>query len=1032
MKMLAAGLILATQAVAQSFSGISIKGETMMLAAPSSGGAFTVSAFSTNTQAALTYTAPSSTACTVAVSESPTLSPVVHDVDPGLFPGADSDSRSDSISNGAHRIFVLGKRQNDTAADGKIYSRALQAYTTHYYRVDCSGTAVSGSFTTANIPVGNTYSDTPPTNAPTFSKTDRSQKIIDARTGALIRRVTLPGDMISAYSPINGAFLGYSGFTRMCGHALAGPGPGYLCAFPNGDGAFGLLYYIIPATGDVRFLGSFGGEFGGAASQPKIDPIDNKIYVAGDTVVRFTYAGDYSEAAPGTYASFTSEVFMPTSAAALITAFDPTIDTFTGPERGTANAVDNGANSDVTWVSGDVFTPAMVGNKLLIGSDQADTVIAFTDSHHIKLSSNHGSRNASAWSRPQPTLIVDGAYGLITLGKGIQDSYGGMAVLDMGNRLPIGSCGSDPMACPHIVAAANTSKQPATRWCGLHTIMPMTGDTLQPLIFQSFHEIVGPFIYGTQYPTGVKEGSYYYDTGQPGMGPYYTRLQGAVNVGQTSIVVDGEPSSPNAPDSHLQDMSVGDYFMLRDTNGTGDKYRITAKADAQHWTITPAVTRALPDRTRVVATCQGNWLSYWKFLEDPNGSDTTNTKVVFNNTWPLGGHDDWGPNLRLTEGYLGVKGPIQDNLATAPNFSATSSPPFAGVTGQAYGNAVAMHPSYHQVNVPATDQSWFLDAIPMAGDPGLYNPPLTLVSGQLWKFQSTTNGYWNRKVLPTFGITAKSGMTDVSGPGASLGDTAADANKYCVVVAPGECHAGSVAGEVYANVTASTGACGGDYSKNDICIIPFPTFVQAVAQIGLTNPDSPAGTYSRVLTNGFFRPRNPSGFDVGKSLPNASYAMFGFWDTTGLWDTGHTPPWDSQITKYIFMVKLPPYAKDGVDRSTFIRVPIAITPPAGLGITTAAVEFGYGEFGTPAQHYCTQRKEACVAVSSTVTDSNPFQFVGSETYARMPCSSSCTITLPVLPAHTAYYTVKFYNAGGALVQSGETGVVVETVKLGIP
>jgi hypothetical protein len=43
----------------------------------------------------------------------------------------------------------------------------------------------------------------------------------------------------------------------------------------------------------------------------------------------------------------------------------------------------------------------------------------------------------------------------------------------------------------------------------------------------------------------------------------------------------------------------------------------------------------------------------------------------------------------------------------------------------------------------------------------------------------------------------------------------------------------------------------------------------------------------------------------------------------------------------------------------------------------------------------------------------------------MPCAKSCTITLPVLPAHVAYYQVKFYDAQGAQLALGDRGVSLE-------
>ena len=163
---------------------------------------FTVdTSHATATQALLTYTPPSNSACTVQVSESPTLSPLDHDVDPSLFPDANLDSRAGTVTSGSARTFVAGARRTDLATDNKLYSRALQANTQHYYQVTCGSTSVNGQFMTANPPLGNGYSDNPPFNAagfgnygwPTIDWIDQTKVYIDPLAGIAIKRFSQPG-----------------------------------------------------------------------------------------------------------------------------------------------------------------------------------------------------------------------------------------------------------------------------------------------------------------------------------------------------------------------------------------------------------------------------------------------------------------------------------------------------------------------------------------------------------------------------------------------------------------------------------------------------------------------------------------------------------------------------------------------------------------------------------------------------------------------------------------------------------------------
>jgi hypothetical protein len=165
-------------------------------------------------------------------------------------------------------------------------------------------------------------------------------------------------------------------------------------------------------------------------------------------------------------------------------------------------------------------------------------------------------------------------------------------------------------------------------------------------------------------------------------------------------------------------------------------------------------------------------------------------------------------------------------------------------------------------------------------------------------------------------------------------------------------------------------------------------------------------------------------YPTAKPIPDASWLVFPF--------TNQQAPVNANYTDHLLMVKLPPTpVLDGVDRSTFVRAPLTLVPPQGAGVISAVVQFGYAEQGALSQYKCSSRNEACVAVTSVVNDANPFFYAQTESYAATPCATACTITLPVLPMHTAYFRVSYLNAAGAEV-AAKRGVAAESAVAILP
>jgi hypothetical protein len=209
----------------------------------------------TATQAIVRVATDQTGSCTYRASESNTFTPLSHDVDQTLFPGANSDARTGAIVNGTSHVFVLGTRTAAKAADGKFYSRALQANTQHWVGVTCGQDAeVTQSFQTVNPPLGNTYPDTPPFDPqgfgnyawPNIDWTDRTQSYIDPMTGILIKRMTDPADMGNTTPTMVFKFALGNGAWSNAANAVSGTTVNL--ASINGDSTSGLFVGVGPTA----------------------------------------------------------------------------------------------------------------------------------------------------------------------------------------------------------------------------------------------------------------------------------------------------------------------------------------------------------------------------------------------------------------------------------------------------------------------------------------------------------------------------------------------------------------------------------------------------------------------------------------------------------------------------------------------------------------------------------------------------------------------------------------------------------------
>lgn len=168
--------------------------------------------------------APTSTTFTFASTISGTVTAgnigvLVEDVNPSLFSGSNLGSRAGNVAG----VFVAGVRLAPFAADGQRHSRALQNNSRHLANLTCGSTTTADfSFTTSNLPTGDTFNQGPPVDQsipgsysyPTVQWPNQAQAMVDPLTGIRSFRATGPLNALAAAANFISAFTPGGGWSN--------------------------------------------------------------------------------------------------------------------------------------------------------------------------------------------------------------------------------------------------------------------------------------------------------------------------------------------------------------------------------------------------------------------------------------------------------------------------------------------------------------------------------------------------------------------------------------------------------------------------------------------------------------------------------------------------------------------------------------------------------------------------------------------------------------------------------------------------
>jgi hypothetical protein len=961
-----------------------------------------------------------------------------------------------SANSFSYEVLTAASAGGDTSGGGIIiranrYSLALAADTTYYYRIGsasntCGASPATGTFTTMNIPNGNTWEEGPVTDnnglqiEPTIPES-RTASFVDPLTGGKIYRLSL-------FSDINGIAHGWSsGFYRPCSITTSSNGF-YHCQVGMGDSANAGLY-SIKSTGESHWLGlmhfTYTDSNGHTCCQQGLGPYINGTsstidttsandaygmaltnagyYPAKNVIVKVTYTGnDSSDAASGANMAQSTTVLTPDPSNTLtdkFVAFDPAynpkifggctiVEAYGDYLTGSCSSINQGSPS---WIFAFKISTASV---VALGPFYKTPQCRWCGSHGTGVTASEKWQSASSgytsdnqageWQATLASSISSGATALSVTAPAWQASTAynnsgsavGYAIVDSNGNLEVATTGGISGSGSHPTWNTNkggTTTDNTVTWTN-------EGAATSPKEPQNI------------FPRPDASGTYW---------SFLMPVGGATGGG-------GEYN--------------GDLFHFED--GTNECVRVLTVGSSGQWT---SVTRAYTGNSNVYCTAttpqahtagarlrpmceeaseaKANSGHYWDFIDDPHMTDATNTYFVRLLSGLGHGYTRQPPsngNLWNTFQITNAHNPFQASDFTGSyTFSLLSDLTFNGLTTSQSGVAHQDYTTWDFENASFKDSAvGSLFFVTGAGSGGYGTYSQVAGTSTIYKYAVGTAPF--NRTLPYVPNSGGNTLPDISGPGSLLTDTGS--NQVCVTVVAGECWAGSSPGDMYASLSspvygtncnpgAENSGYLGQYGR-DWCMMNTSTYGDALNQYGLLPadflgnnphgiPQYGAGLSRRLAQNalGGMRLQNLHPHTV----PDGSAALF-----ESCAADPHITIHGTSIDTYgcqAFAALIPAQPPaDSIDRTNYENVTITIGAGTG-GATHARVKYGYEENertrGTtwpPAIHfYCTQYQGTCYS-----SDQN------------LSLSSPQTLQIGV-PQRVLFYQVEYLNGSNQVVAS---------------